>query len=117
MTYVLVAFAGALGALARYGIGLTLTGTLFPWATLTVNVVGSALLGLLLGAGMRLDPSVVTVLGVGFLGAFTTFSTFSAEALLLLREGRGSAALAYVAGSLTLALGASAAGYVLGRSG
>lgn len=116
MTSVLVAFAGALGALARYGIGMTVPGTWFPWATLIVNLMGSALLGLLLGAGTRLDPNVATVLGVGFLGAFTTFSTFSAETLMLLREGRGAAALAYVAASLTLALGASATGYVLGRS-
>lgn len=116
MTYVLVAFAGALGALARFGIGLTVPGTQFPWATLAVNVVGSALLGLLLGAETRLDANVVIVVGVGFLGAFTTFSTFSAETLTLLREGRGAVALAYVAASLTLALGASAAGYLVGRS-
>lgn len=116
MTYVLVAFAGALGALARFGIGLTLGGTTFPWATLTVNVVGSALLGLVLGAGARWDPNVVAVLGVGFLGAFTTFSAFSAETLMLLREGRAATALTYVAASLTLALAASAAGYVLARS-
>lgn len=116
MTYLLIAFAGALGALARYAIGLALDGALFPWATLTVNVVGSALLGLVLGAGLRWDPNVVAVLGIGFLGAFTTFSTFSAETVMLLREGRAATALTYVTASLALAIAASAAGYVLGRS-
>lgn len=80
-----------------------------------MNVVGSALLGYVLGAGTRWDPTVATALGVGFLGAFTTFSTFSAETLAPLREGRAGAVLLYVSATLGLALGACAGGYVLAR--
>lgn len=114
----LVAAAGALGALARYGVGVGLGGRAFPWATLTVNVVGSVALGYVLaGAAARWEPAVVAAVTVGFLGAFTTFSTFSAETMALLRDGRSAVALLYVGASLALGLGGCAVGYLVGRAG
>ena len=113
----MVGLAGAVGAMARYGVGRAIGVRAFPWSTLSINVVGSLLLGALLaGAGVgRWSPNVTTVVGVGFLGAFTTFSTFTYETDELLRENRPWVAIAYVASSLVLGLVAGAIGYVVGR--
>lgn len=113
-----VAVAGALGALSRYWIGSVVGLRSFPWATLGVNVTGSFLLGVVLagpGAG-RWSTTATTVVAVGFLGAFTTFSTFSFETTALLRDGRTVAAATYVAASVGIALLASAGGYLVGRA-
>lgn len=113
----LVGLAGALGAMTRYGIGVAVGVRSFPWATLGVNVAGSLLLGWVLGgpgAG-RWGTTLTTVVAVGFLGAFTTFSTFSYETTTLLRDGRPGTAAAYVAASLAATLLASACGYAVGR--
>jgi CrcB protein len=115
----LVGLAGALGAMTRYGIGLAVGVRPFPWATLGVNVVGSFLLGAVLagpGAG-RWSTTTTTFVAVGFLGAFTTFSTFSHETTTMLRAGRTASAAAYVAASLATTLVASACGYAVGRLG
>lgn len=107
---------GAAGALSRYGIG-TLAGThAFPWATLLINVAGSFALGLLLVAGpVKLDGDLTTAIGVGFLGAFTTFSTFSAETQTMLRQDRVGTAAVYVLASIIAGVAAAALGYVIGR--
>lgn len=113
-----IALAGAVGAVARYRIGVLIGVRAFPWATLTVNVVGSFLLALLLagpGAG-RWSQVTTTSIAVGLLGAFTTFSTFGHETFTLLRTGRETTALAYVAVSLVGGLAATALGYVAGRA-
>ena len=110
----LVCFAGALGVLARYGVGLAVGTRSFPWSTLAINLVGSFLLGLVLGAD-RFSPDVRVAVTVGFLGAFTTFSTFAFEATDLVRDGRAPAAAAYVAASVVIGLGAAWAGYSLAR--
>lgn len=113
----LVALGGALGSVARYGAGLSaarLFGLAFPWGTLFVNVLGALLIGVLTA---RVDPSqedMRLLIGVGILGGFTTFSTFSLEAVRLAQHNPGSAAL-YVASSLVLGLGACWLGLVLGR--
>ena len=113
----MIAIAGAAGASARYGVGNAVGVRTFPWATLGINVVGSFLLGLLLQAAPgRLDDDVRVALGVGFLGAFTTFSTFGYETVAMLREGRTSTAALYVAASVVLGIGAAAAGYRMGAS-
>ena len=116
VTHVLVAVAGALGALARYGLGILLGPQAFPVATLTVNAVGSLALGfvtaMVVARGGAASPAVVA-LSVGFLGAFTTFSTFCVEALELLQSGHGGAAVIYVAGSVALGLSAAFLGYTL----
>ena len=118
MNAVLVAVAGAAGALTRYGIGLAVGTRSLPWATLAVNVIGSLLLGLLLGGGLERDwtETVTVPLGVGFLGAYTTFSTFSYETVGLVRTDRPAAAAGYVALSVLGGLAAAAAGYAGARS-
>jgi CrcB protein len=118
MTVVLVAVAGAAGALSRYGVGHLVGPRTFPWATLGINLVGSFLLGVLWRAGLehRWSDAVMTPLGLGFLGAFTTFSTFSNETMDLLRTDRPLAAGSYVAASVLGGLLAAAAGYAAGRT-
>ena len=115
---VLVGAAGALGALVRYWIGSAVGVRAFPWATLGINVLGSFLLGVVLGGPGtdRWSATATTAVAVGFLGAFTTFSTFAFEATALVRDDRAAAALAYVASSLALGLAASALGFVVARS-
>ena len=113
----MVAVAGALGALTRFGVGNAVGVRAFPWATLGINVVGSFLLGVLLQAApRRLDDDVRVALGVGFLGAFTTFSTFSYETVAMLRDGRAGVAALYVVASVVLGVGAAAVGYALGAA-
>lgn len=88
-----VAIGGAVGATLRYGIStlfVALFGKSFPFATLFVNVVGSFLMGLLFSAlehGIISDLQWRSLLGIGFLGALTTFSTFSLDTVLLLQQG------------------------------
>lgn len=114
MTLLLIALGGAVGALARYGLSRWVQdgAGLFPWSTLAVNVSGSFLLGIAfryLDAGV-LAPEWRPALTVGLLGAFTTFSTFSFEAVTLAQEGEWSRAGAYVLLSVSLAMGAVLAG-------
>lgn len=111
-----VALAGAAGALCRYGIGLVAGPQLFPWPTLGINVAGCFALAYLLQHGTgRWAVDFQTAAAVGFLGAFTTFSTFGYETLVLLREGRAGRALAYVAASMAGGIGAAALGWTLAR--
>ena len=117
MRVALIAVAGAAGALARYGVGTAVGVRTFPWGTLGINVAGSFLLGLLLQAGPgRIDDDVRVALAVGFLGAFTTFSTFSYETIALLRDGRAAAAALYVGASVIAGVGAAAIGYRIGAA-
>ena len=117
MRVVLVAVAGALGALSRYGIGQAVGTMTFPWATLGINVVGCAALGFVLGGpGRDWSPDVTTAIAAGFLGAFTTFSTFGFETTALVRDGRAAAAALYVVASVGLGLAAAALGWVAGRA-
>ena len=115
MTVLLVGVAGLLGVLARYGISSAFHGDALPWATVGINVVGSFLLGLLV-VNHSLGEEARTALGVGFLGGFTTFSTFTVQAFLNVEAGEPGKALAYVAASLVLGFAAAAAGYYLGRA-
>ena len=108
MTAVLVAAGGAAGALARYGLGILAPSI---WTVAAINVAGSFLLGLLLGASWS-EP-VRDGIGIGLLGGYTTFSTFSLQAVLEAEGGRGGAAFAYVALSVLGGLAAAYAGYRL----
>ncbi len=84
-----MAVAGGIGAAARYGVDVRLsppTATRLPRATLAVNITGSLLLGLLVG--LDAGPDVLTVLGTGFLGGYTTFSSASVEVARRVLEGR-----------------------------
>jgi len=102
-----VALGGAAGAMARYGVGLATVSALgprVPWGTLVVNVVGSAALGAALEGGTTLSPGMRLMWTTGFLGAFTTFSTFSVETVRLVERGALSWAAASVLGNVVLGL-------------
>lgn len=118
MPTVLVAVAGALGAVIRYRIGVAIGVRSFPWATLAINLTGSlALAAVVAGPGAdRWSPTTTTAVAVGLLGSYTTFSTFGYETFTLLRTDRPGVAGIYVAASLLGGLAATAAGYALGRS-
>jgi fluoride exporter len=118
MTPVLwVALGGAAGSVARYGVGFAAArwfGLAFPWGTLAVNVVGGLAMGLLAARTVPGDESLRLLLGVGFLGGFTTFSAFSLETVRLMEHQPGLAVL-YAAASLLLSVGACWLGFSLGR--
>ena len=117
----LVALGGALGALARVSLSLWITrayAPTFPWATLGIKTLGCLVLGLLIGLTQGDDEGLRAArlgLGGGFLGAFTTWSTFSVETITLAQEGRAGAAAINLALSLVLGLGAGALGLHLSR--
>jgi CrcB protein len=118
MTLLYIALGGALGALARYGVGGWVqdrAGFAFPMGTLTVNVLGSLLIGFSLRylEAIRLAPEIRVLVAVGFLGAFTTFSTYSYETITLLEEGALGRAATYALGSLALGLAAVYVGVAL----
>lgn len=113
-----MAIAGALGAVTRYGIGSAVGAKDFPWATLPINLAGSFALGFVLRFGeLRGWSDLTTIgLGIGFLGAFTTFSTFSVETQTMLRDGRAAAAALYVGTSVVGGVAMAALGYVAATS-
>jgi CrcB protein len=115
MTAVWVGLAGMGGVLARYALSTPFHGTTLPWVTVAINVAGSFLLGVLVTAH-GLSGELRTALGVGFLGGFTTFSTFSVQAVLDVEAGEPGRALAYVGVSVVAGIAAAAAGYALGRA-
>lgn len=101
--------------LARYGISrLTLHGETLVWSTVGINIAGSFTLGLLVAGGW-FGRDVREALGVGFLGGFTTFSTFSVQIVLELDAGATARAAWYLVTSLVGGVVAAAAGYLLGR--
>ena len=113
--------AGGCGALLRYEVELGVRrrlGPAFPFGTLLINVSGSFALGLLVGlaehSGVR--PAVVTVLGTGLLGAYTTFSTFTFDTVGLTERGKTGAAAANLGASLVLGLAAAALGLAAGHA-
>ena len=121
-TALAIAVAGAFGALARYGLDGWISRrapTSFPWGTFAINVTGSFLLGLafvLMTERFRPDPWLRSAVTIGFLGAYTTFSTFSLETYRLVEDGAYGLALANVVGSVAAGLTAVYAGVVLGRA-
>jgi CrcB protein len=115
MIALLVALAGALGVLIRYLLSSIVHGDALPWMTLAINAAGSFLLGMLVVAHWA-SPQTRTVLGVGFLGGFTTFSTWTVQAFLDAEAGEPLRGVALVAVSVVLGLAAAAAGFYLGRA-
>jgi CrcB protein len=119
MSFLLVCLGAALGAPARYLTDRAIQtrhDTVMPWGTLTVNVVGSLVLGLLTGlaASTQIPEAVRLLVGTGFCGALTTYSTFSYETLRLFEDGARLYSLLNIAVSLTAGLGAAVVGYVVG---
>jgi CrcB protein len=119
--YLLVGLGGFLGAIARYALGgwaAEKWGGGFPYGTLLINVSGSFVLGLFLAvtaSRLPLDPRWRLLFAVGFLGAYTTFSTFTYETVQLLLANDWRPALAYVGISNVLGVGAALLGVGLGR--
>lgn len=121
LVYLCIALGGALGAVGRYALGgwvHSWLGSAFPWGTVVVNGLGSTLLGAVLGILERLHVGVGprAFLTIGLLGAFTTFSTFSFEAVGLLRDGEWRLALSYIGGSLAAGFIGVAFGLVVGAA-
>ncbi|MEV0646712.1 CrcB family protein [Phytomonospora sp. NPDC050363] len=116
MMWLLVALGAAVGAPLRYladhairSLGPRWTG--FPWGTLLVNVVGSALLGGLTGAAVSSEAYALA--GSGFCGALTTFSSFGSDTIKLIEGRRGGRAAVYVAVTVAAGLAASAGAFAL----
>ena len=113
-----VAAGGAVGAWLRFVAGRLIGANPFPYATLTVNVLGSLAMGLLAGWLARHGESGEPwrlLLGVGVLGGFTTFSAFSLEIALMIERGAMAQAATYIALSLLGGVGGLFAGLVLAR--
>lgn len=119
MTALQVALGGAIGASCRYLTNVAMKAILgigFPWGTLTVNIVGSFLMGMLVvvlerKSGNHLAAFVMT----GFLGGFTTFSAFSLDAIFLMEDGRTEIALVYITASVLVSLAALVVGLAFAR--
>jgi CrcB protein len=107
-----VAAGGALGSVARYVVGIGSTrafGATFPWGTLLINIAGSFLIGAfaeLFALKWDLAQEARVFLTVGICGGFTTFSTFSLDAYVLMERGEWWVAAAYMIGSVVLSIGA-----------
>ena len=112
MTVVLVFLGAAIGAPLRYLTDRTVQArhdSMFPWGTLTVNMIGSLVLGGLTGSGV--GASTLALLGTGFCGALTTYSTFGYETLRLLERRSYFYAAANIVVSVLIGLGAALIGY------
>ena len=117
--FLIVAAGGALGAVARYGVGRLLPASGWPWGTLAVNVVGGLVMGLLTGwlafrAGAQ-GESIRLFAAVGVLGGFTTFSAFSLETALMIERRQFATAGGYVAASVVLSIAALFLGLMVAR--
>lgn len=116
MTVLLVLIGGALGAPVRYVVDLMVQSrhdSVLPWGTFVVNAAGSLVLGATAGGVAAADGPhwLLTLVGTGFCGALTTFSTFSFETVRLAEEGALAAAVVNVAGSVAVGAAACAAGW------
>lgn len=119
MTVLLIAIGAAVGAPLRYLTDRAVQARHhhgFPWGTFTVNMGGSFVLGVLTAAATALGPNATALIGVGFCGALTTYSTFSYETLRLLEDWAPLKAGANVAGSVLLGVAAATAGWFIGST-
>jgi CrcB protein len=120
--YLAISVGGALGANTRYLVASWATthwGTQFPVATLLINVSGSCVLGVYLTLATERftgHPAVRLLVATGFLGAYTTFSTFSVEALHLFETGDAAAATGYMVASVVLSIVAAAIGMIVAHA-
>ena len=111
-----VIVAGAVGALIRFGVArLFAPRTMFPWAVLVVNTVGSALGGAVLALAIRgnVSADIRLIIVTGLCGGLTTFSTLSVETIQLAQDGRWRTALASIAANLAIGIGCAAGAFAL----
>ena len=114
--YLLIALGGALGSIARYWVGTTVAsrmGVKFPYGTLAVNITACLVIGFtltFLAERTDLNPAWRFLIPVGFIGAYSTFSTYEWETLATMRTGAFATAALYAVSSLILGLGATWAG-------
>jgi CrcB protein len=119
---VLIGIGGFFGAIARYLVDVSvvaLVGARFPWGTLVVNVSGSFVLGLLAALALErgvLSPEIRAPVLIGFIGAYTTFSTLMLESWRLVEDGSCGLALGNLIGSAALGIIAIVSGLALGRA-
>jgi fluoride exporter len=121
MILLMVCLGAIVGAPARYLTDRAIQSrhdSVFPWGTLIVNVIGSLILGVLIGVATRhhVPAEAVAAIGTGFCGALTTYSTFGFETVRLAEDGARLYALLNAVGSVAAGLGAAAAGYILGAA-
>lgn len=121
MNYIAIFIGGGLGSVMRYGVQMLMHERItiynFPWATFTVNIVGSFLIGLFyaLSARLNLTAELRLFLTAGLCGGFTTFSTFSNDNLELLRQGQWILCLLYITLSIILGVAACLLGTSLAK--
>lgn len=122
MKYLWVGLGGAMGSIARYLVGLLVyerMGTRFPYGTFVINIAGCFVIGVLmsvLDGRLELSPAWREAMAIGFVGAFTTFSTFAYETLRTVQHGQAVTAATYVLSCVVLGLGAVWAGASLGKA-
>ncbi|MFB6340414.1 fluoride efflux transporter CrcB [Saccharicrinis sp. FJH2] len=115
-TLLIIGTGGFLGSISRYGVTLLTTkwwGNAFPWGTLTVNIIGSFLIGIIYGLAVQNDwltADLRLFLAIGFCGSFTTFSTFSYDIIQMINTGHFIYTSLYVAGSILMGMLAVFAG-------
>ena len=120
--YLLIAVGGAFGSVARYWVGSTISGrmgTRFPFGTFVINLTACIIIGFALtylGKRTGMDPAWRFLIAVGFIGAYSTFSTFEWETLSTLRSGAFALAALYTVGSLILGLTATWCGALLAEA-
>ena len=120
--YLLIALGGGLGSIARYWVGSTVGGRMgirFPYGTLVVNITACVVIGFVLtwfGERAEVSPVWRYLLAVGFIGAYSTFSTYEWETLSTLRSGAFALASLYAVGSLALGLAATWCGAALAEA-
>jgi CrcB protein len=118
----LVGSGGFAGANARYWIARWIAeryGTAFPYGTLLINITGSLIIGFAityLNARSNLSPNYRLIFTTGFVGAYTTFSTYTYESLTLMQDGLWARAAVYLIGSVALGMAAVTIGMLAGRS-
>lgn len=116
----LVGLGGGIGSMIRYACWLLLHSRSFPYATLTVNILGSFIIGLLLALGIKeagLTEDWKLFLATGICGGFTTFSAFSAENMMMLQSGKYTMAFLYIGLSLVAGVGAAWVGFRVVNAG
>ena len=117
-----VGLGGFLGSIARYvlsGWAAARWGVIFPWGTFIINISGSFILGFFLAFAQErpwVHPQARLLFAIGFVGAYTTFSTYTYESIRLMMNGQFALAAAYIVGSVVFGLVAVFAGVALGNS-